>query len=238
MIEGTGKGLRTMSRIELVVFDMAGTTIHDADSVNRCLRDALGAAGLAVTRAEVNSVMGIRKPDAIAILVERSGRLDELGDRLEAIHRDFVARSIDFFQGDPTVHEIPGATRVFELLKREGIGVALNTGFDRKITDVILERLDWSGTPFIDSTISSDEVARGRPYPDMILKLMGRMGVRDPQRVAKVGDTPADLEEGRNAGCGLIIGVTRGTHSREELERHPHTHLIETIAELPDLLGL
>jgi phosphonatase-like hydrolase len=238
LIDGTGKGLRTMAGIELVVFDMAGTTIHDEDSVNRCLRDALGAAGLAVTPAEVNSVMGIRKPDAIAILVERSGRLGELGDRLAAIHRDFVARSIAFYQGDPTVHEIPGATRVFELLKRAGIGVALNTGFDRTITDVILDRLDWSRTTFIDSTISSDEVARGRPYPDMILELMGRMGVRDPRRVAKVGDTPADLEEGRSAGCGLIVGVTRGTHSREELERYPHTHLIETVAELPDLLGL
>ena len=227
-----------MIGIELVVFDMAGTTIHDEDSVNRCLRDALGAAGLAVTPAEVNSVMGLRKPDAIAILVERRGRLGDLGDRLEAIHRDFVARSIAFYRNDPTVHEIPGATRVFERLKRTGIRVALNTGFDRTITDVILERLDWSRNAFIDATISSDEVARGRPYPDMILELMRRMGVNDPQRVAKVGDTPADLEEGRNAGCGLIVGVTRGTHSGEELGQFPHTHLIETIAEFPNLLGL
>ncbi len=133
-----------MIGIELVVFDMAGTTIHDEDSVNRCLREALGAAGLVVTPAEVNSVMGIRKPDAIATLVERSGRLGELGERLDAIHRDFVARSIAFYQHDPTVHEIPGATRVFERLKRAGIKVALNTGFDRTITDVILERLEWS----------------------------------------------------------------------------------------------
>jgi phosphonatase-like hydrolase len=227
-----------MIGIELVVFDMAGTTIHDADSVNRCLRDALGAAGLVVTPAEVNTVMGIRKPDAIAILVERRGRLGELGERLKAIHRDFVARSIAFYQHDPTVHEIPGATRVFERLKRAGIRVALNTGFDRTITDVILERLKWSKSAFIDATISSDEVARGRPYPDMILELMKRMGVSDPQRVAKVGDTPADLEEGCNAGCGLIVGVTRGTHRRDELERYPHTHLLETVAELPTLLGL
>ena len=227
-----------MIGIELVVFDMAGTTIHDEDSVNRCLRDALGAAGLAVTSAEVNSVMGIRKPDAIAILVERSGRLAELAARLEAIHRDFVDRSIAFYRNDLTVQEIPGATRVFDILKREGIKVALNTGFDRTITDVILERMGWSRNASIDATISSDEVARGRPYPDMIQELMKRMEVSDPRRVAKVGDTPADLEEGRNAGCGLVIGVTRGTHNREELEPFPHTHLIETIAELPSLLGI
>ncbi|MGP0063021.1 MAG: phosphonatase-like hydrolase [Isosphaeraceae bacterium] len=227
-----------MMAIELVVFDMAGTTVNDEDSVNRCLREALGAAGLPVTLEEVNSVMGIRKPEAIAILVERKGRLQDLGDRLEDIYRDFVDRSITFYRNDPRVHEIPGATRVFQMLEGAGIRVALNTGFDRTITDVLLERLGWTKNAFIDASISSDEVARGRPFPDMIHALMKRMGIEDPQRVAKVGDTPADLEEGRNARCGLVIGVTQGTHCREELERYPHTHLIETVADLPSLLGL
>jgi phosphonatase-like hydrolase len=227
-----------MSAIELVVFDMAGTTVHDEGSVNRCVRDALGAAGLAVTPAEVNEVMGLPKPEAIAILVERAGRLGDLADRLAAIHHDFVARSMAFYREDPSVREIPSATRVFENLQRAGIRVALNTGFDRAITSVILDRLGWSGSPLIDATICSDEVPRGRPHPEMILELMTRTQVVDSQRVAKVGDTPADLEEGHNARCGLIIGVTLGTHRRHELEPHPHTHLIDTIADLPDLLGL
>ena len=67
---------------------------------------------------------------------------------------------------------------------------------------------------------------------------MSRLGVADSNNVAKVGDTPADLQEGQNAGCGLIVGVTGGTHTRDELEPHPHTHLIETIADLPRVLGL
>ena len=227
-----------MIEIELVVFDMAGTTVHDEDSVNRCVRDALGAAGLVVTRAEVNEVMGLPKPEAIAILVERSGRLDELADRLESIHHDFVNRSLAFYGTDPSVREITGATRLFERLRRAGIRVALDTGFDRKITNRILDRLDWARSPFIDATITSDEVPRGRPYPDMILELMRRLSVDDPRKVAKVGDTPADLKEGHNARCGLVIGVTEGTHGREQLEPHPHTHLINTIADLPTLLEL
>ncbi len=48
--------------IELVVFDMAGTTVNDDDSVNRCLRSSLAAAGLSVTAAQVNAVMGLPKP--------------------------------------------------------------------------------------------------------------------------------------------------------------------------------
>jgi phosphonatase-like hydrolase len=227
-----------MGRVELVVFDLAGTTVRDDDSVNRCLRDALDGAGVAVTPAAVNAVMGIPKPEAIRLLIEQSGERDRLRDHLGAIHQDFVARSIRFYESEPGVTEVAGATRVFERLQRSGIKVALNTGFSRAITDVLLRRLGWLHTPAVDAAISSDEVPRGRPHPDMIIALMNRLGVADPARVAKVGDTPADLEEGHNASCGMIVGVVSGTHTRAQLESYPHTHLIETIADLPALLSL
>ena len=54
--------------------------------------------------------------------------------------------------------------------------------------------------------------------------------------VAKVGDTPSDLQEGTAAGCGLVIGVANGTHTREQLAAHPHTHLIASLQELPALV--
>jgi phosphonatase-like hydrolase len=224
--------------IELVVFDMAGTTVNDDDSVNRCLRSSLAAAGLSVTGAQVNAVMGLPKPTAIALLIEQSDSRNELRDQIDAIHDDFVSRSIAFYRDDPSVYEVPGATRVFEALKRSGIRVALDTGFNRSIARVVLDRLNWSRSDSIDGTICSDEVTRGRPHPDMIHTLMARFGVGDAQRVAKVGDTPADLQEGASAGCGLIVGVTGGTHSRRELEPYPHSTLIETIADFPGLLGL
>jgi phosphonatase-like hydrolase len=231
-----GKGGRM--KIDLVVFDMAGTTVNDDDSVNRCLRAALAAAGLSVTAAQVNAVMGLPKPSAIAILIDGSAMKNELGDQIEKIHNDFVARSIDFYRRDPSVYEVPGTKRVFETLKRSGIRVALDTGFNRAITQVILDRLGWAQSPLIDATICSDEVPQGRPHPDMIQALMARLAVDDVRTVVKVGDTPADLQEGERAGCGLVVGVTHGTHSRTELEAYYHTNLIETIADLPGLLGL
>ena len=72
----------------------------------------------------------------------------------------------------------------------------------------------------------------------MIRELMRRRGVAEAARVAKVGDTPVDLEEGTSAGCGLVIGVTNGSHSREELATWPHTHLVASVREVPALLGL
>jgi phosphonatase-like hydrolase len=227
-----------MSIIELVVFDMAGTTVRDDETVNRCVRAALEQAGLFVTPAAVNAVMGIPKPEALRLLIERSLERERLRDRVDEIHRDFVNRSLRFYRSDPSVVEVRGAGRVFELLKDAGIRVALNTGFDRAITDVILERLGWLDSPLIDATISSDEVARGRPSPDMIIALMNSLSIAGPQQVAKVGDTPADLEEGHNAGCGLVVGVVGGSHARGELELYPHTHLIDSIADFPGLVGL
>jgi phosphonatase-like hydrolase len=224
--------------IELVVFDIAGTTLNDDDSVNRCVRDSLARFGYQVTAAQVNAVMGLNKPEAIATLLERVGGQRVSHELVSEIHRDFEVRSMQFYAHDPSVHEVEGTTRVFLRLRQAGIRVALDTGFNRSITAVILERLNWSRDRLIDASISSDEVTRGRPHPDMVLELMNRFHLADPRRVAKVGDTPADLLEGRNAGCGLIVGVTSGTHSRSELEPFPHTHFVDSVRDVPALLGL
>ena len=157
-------------QIELVVFDMAGTTVNDEDSVNRCLRESLAAAGVVRSEVDVNRVMGLPKPDAIAILVEQAKPAVVPRRSLREIHRDFVRRSIKFYESDPSVREVSGTASVFARLKKAGILVALNTGFNRSIAHVILDRLGWSESPLVDAIICSDEVARGRPHPDMILR--------------------------------------------------------------------
>ena len=223
--------------IELVIFDMAGTTVNDEDGVNRSVRAALEHVGISVTRDAVNQVMGIPKPIALTKLIEDSPK-PELIAQLDAIHDDFVRRMIRFYQSDPSVHEIAGAGETFRKLRAAGIKVALDTGFTRNIVDVLLERLGWKGGGVLDATVTSDEVPRGRPHPDMIQKLMRDLGVGDASRVAKVGDTPSDLEEGQAAGCGMVIGVTQGSHTAEQLKPHKHTHLVGTVVEVPALLGL
>jgi phosphonatase-like hydrolase len=228
--------------IDLVVFDMAGTTVHDPDAVNSCFRAALAAAGLEVSPAEANAVMGLPKREAIRRLIDPSASLSLNASAKEslvdAIHEDFVRRMIKFYKTDPAVHEIAGTTATFTRLHEAGIKIAVNTGFSRDIAQVILDRLGWEKSGLIDGSVASDEVPRGRPFPDMIRTLMARFRVTDSKRVAKVGDTPADLEEGTNAGCGMAIGVTDGTHTRQQLETYPHTHLIVSVAELPELLGI
>ena len=73
--------MNTETGCALVIFDMAGTTVHDGDLVNDCLRIALSRDDAIVTRDDVNRVMGIAKPLAIRMLLEtreRARRRSEL----------------------------------------------------------------------------------------------------------------------------------------------------------------
>ena len=76
-------------------------------------------------------------------------------------------------------------------------------------------------------TVASDEVLISRPGPAMIFRAMSQTRVAAPAHVAKVGDTPADLWEGANAGAAWIVGVTWGSYDRAGLGQHPHTHLAD-----------
>jgi phosphonatase-like hydrolase len=222
--------------VKLVVFDMAGTTVVDEGVVNRCFRETLAGCGLAVQPEAVDSVMGLPKPDAFRLLIGQSPLAATLSNRLGAIHAGFVERMVCYYKNDPEVREVPGVGPLFEALRRAGVRVTLDTGFSRPIADVILERLGWSERGLIDASVTSDEVEHGRPSPEMIDVLMKRFGLTDPKSVVKVGDAPADLEEGMAARCRWVVGVTWGTHTRAQLEKHAHTHLVDTVDELAALL--
>ncbi len=224
--------------IELVVFDMAGTTVSEGGAVYRALRETLAENGLQVADEAIHQVKGMDKREALRVLIEQSPLRDELLPGLEAIHEDFVERMIAFYRTAPDVCEMPGASATFRQLKQHGIKVALDTGFSRAIAQTLIDRLGWERDGLIDASVTSDEVERGRPHPLMIRRLMQQCGVTESQRVAKIGDAPADLLEGANADCGLVIGVTKGSSTREQLAPLPHDYLIDTVAELPAVLGL
>jgi phosphonatase-like hydrolase len=133
------------------------------------------------------------------------------------------------------VHAIAGSEATFRWCREQGIQVALTTGFDRAIVQLIMEKLGW--VEAVDAVVCNDDVAHGRPAPDLILTAMRRLGHSDVSRVASVGDTISDLEAGANAGTGLNIGVLSGAHSREQLLAAPHSSLIDSVADLPAVLA-
>ena len=223
-----------MSSVQLVVFDIAGTTVRDKGSVAEAFLSAFRDFGFTMPVGDIKKVMGFRKMDAIVILLEKFAPDVKDNDFLiERIHTRFIDKMIEFYRNDETLAPFPHAESVFSALKAHGIKIALNTGFTRSITDTILHRLRWDErSPLIDRVICSDEVAHGRPHPDMIKALMDELSIVSPEGVLKVGDTEVDVEEGRNAACGIVVSVTTGAYTREQLAYYGPDFIIDDLQDL------
>lgn len=227
-----------MKKVQLVVFDMAGTTVRDRGNVANAFIEACKEYGIDMPLEEVKKVMGFRKIDAIRMLLEKTELSDGIAkeELIETIHDAFTKKMIRFYETDTELSPLPHAEETFSWLKEQGVKIALNTGFTRAITDAILNRLQWKNSPSIDFVITSDEVPEGRPEPYMIQEIMKKLQVADAGSVVKIGDTEVDVKEGRSAGCGLVVSVTTGAYTRTQLEQYHPDKIIDSLAELPSLI--
>ena len=223
--------------IKLVVFDIAGTTVTDKGNINDVFRKAFSNAGMEVEASDVNGVMGYRKREAIEIIVEKyNPGFEDDGEYIYLIHEDFTKQMVAYYETTDDLVPLPYAEKVFQEFQNNNIKVALNTGFTREITTSILKRLGWDKASFINAVICSDEVPEGRPYPYMIDELMQKFNIEYADDVAKVGDTIVDIEEGQNAGCGIIVAVTTGANTKEELVKYQPDYIIDSLQILPSLI--
>lgn len=236
-----------MQPIELVVFDMAGTTVTDHHEVERCFAEAATETGLSVSDERILAMQGLSKRYVFETLwKEQLGEGTDVTPKVDVSYDAFRRILEDHYRthgATPT----EGCLETFAFLREQGIAIALTTGFYRVVTDIILEKLGWLnglneqrvGSPdsLIQLSIASDEVERGRPYPQMIEKAMRILGVSNPKAVVNIGDTPSDLLSGRAAGVALNLGLTNGTHSREQLEAYPHDLLLGSLRELRTVIS-
>src|SRR5437867_4034600 len=166
------------AKVDLVIFDLAGTTIRDRGEVPEAFAAALGEAGVPYRPAEMEGWRGASKREVLTRLVARMGlppdKADETLARFSTVLR---AR----FRATPDL-AIAAAGPAFERLKASGVNLAVNTGFDRETVTLVLSSTGWPAATF-DAVVCSDDVTNGRPAPDMILLAMQRTGVTDRQRV-------------------------------------------------------
>ncbi|GCE31008.1 phosphonoacetaldehyde hydrolase [Dictyobacter alpinus] len=226
-----------MGPIQLVVFDMAGTTVDDTGNrVLTCLIEAARIHELPGTPDELNALMGMNKREVFEMLTEQ--KLGETSDTSRHMAQEALATFVELMKEAyaQNVAAIAGAEETFAFLKERGIKIALDTGFDAVIGGIILERLNWLDR-YVDCAIFSSDVSRGRPAPFMIFRAMEQLDIQDVRQVMKLGDSPADMDEGSNAGCGEVIGVLSGAHTAETLGRQRHTRIIASVADLPALFS-
>jgi phosphonatase-like hydrolase len=218
--------------IKLVVLDVGGTIIQDHGEVPKAMQSALGHGGVAVSLGEINDWRGASKREMVRHFVELRTKPDaKRAALIEAIYGDFSAQVNEAYA---KVQPIAGAEAAIRAMRKSGLLVATTTGFDRQTLDLIFGRLGWHDD-FV-ATVASDEVADGRPAPFMLFHAMESARVQDVMEVVAVGDTPLDLQAGSNAGLRGNIGVYSGAATAERLKQEHHTHILSSVAELPDLL--
>lgn len=221
---------REQPAITLACLDMAGTTVVDGGLVDRAFLAAMREVGLPEERfgdatEHVRRTMGQPKGVVFAAILGDAGLV---ADAVAAFDRSVLA---DIAAG--RVSEIPGAADALAALRERGVKVCLTTGFTAEVQNAIVEHLGWR--PLIDLALAPSPGVRGRPYPDLVLSAMLRLEIDDVSSVAVAGDTANDLWTGTRAGARVVAGVLTGAHGRSELDAAPHTHILDSIVELPRL---
>jgi phosphonatase-like hydrolase len=193
---------------------------------------ALDENGIAYGKDELKAWKGASKREVIRHFVEREGPASDPEQVVETTFLSFRDELSRLYREQ--LIPIAGAEGCFSWCRDRGILIATTTGFYREESDLILDRMGWRSA--FAANISSSDVPRGRPAPYMIFRAMEATGVLNAKEVINVGDTPLDLQSGNNAGLAGVIGVLTGAHNRENLELEPHTHILNSVADLPELI--
>ncbi len=222
-----------MTRIELAVFDMAGTTVNEDNVVYKTVKAALAKHGVEVSLDTVLEFgAGKEKFKAIADILKET---KTTGVDANAVFEDFKEMLEEAYANlDVTTYD--GVEELFELLKSKSVKVVLNTGYDHKTAKSLLNKLGWVPGEQIDALITADDVVKGRPSSEMIDKAMEMFKISESENVLKAGDSVIDIEEGKNANCGWTVGVLTGAQTREQLATADPTLILDSLADLAKVL--
>jgi phosphonatase-like hydrolase len=229
-----------MSPISVVCLDMAGTTVRDSGTVMAAFQAAIAERNLPVGEYDaamkyVRATMGQSKIEVFRHILGDDSAAAAVNASFER-HYGAAVRA-------GSIAALPGAESLFAACRAAGIKVCLSTGFSPATRDAIIAALGWGG--LVDLVVSPADAGRGRPWPDMPLTALLRLGGGSVHELAVVGDTPSDIESGLRAGAAIVAGVLTGDSSRAELEAVPAATglpgaplILDSVAALLPHLGL
>lgn len=237
--------------ITLAMFDMAATTVDDTIDgrplVLQSFADSFATAHLSVPWEVLNAQRGKDKRQVFQTLLARYGGLygTALTQTAQALLQDFTTRLLHNVE---CLHEMPGASAAFAMLKARGVFVALGSGFPLDVTQAIADHLGWFDAGLVDYVTCGEAAGGGRPQPHMINRALRAADLLAPghgvdrvvpdfdyRQVLKIGDTLQDIAEGLGVGA-LTIAVASGTQSAETLAQAGPVAVLPSVADLPDYL--
>jgi len=253
-------------KITHIILDWAGTSVDFGSFAPvDAFMSAFAAHGIHPTADETRAPMGLAKRRHVQIMlsgerlaaewVRVHGRPHTEAD-IDAIYEKFEPAL--FASLENYANPLPNVLDVVAWIREQGIKIGSSTGYTRAMMDVVAPIAAKNGyAP--DFIVAPDEVnGRGRPYPYMIWRNLEELGCPDIRGVLKIGDTEADMHEGKAAGCitvGVIVGSSVLGLNEEEWNALPQgevdklfpvcrakyfaagaDYVIDTIADLPKLI--
>ena len=256
-----------MSRkITTVVLDWAGTAVDFGSMAPvAAFKEAFEAVGLSPGNELIRYFMGLPKKDHVrkmlrdkemtAVFIEKYGKAPD-EEAVEFVYEKFEPALFEVLKDHAA--PLPGVPETVRLLREEGVRIGSTTGYTRAMMDVLCPVSKARGYE-PDCLVCPDDVGgKGRPYPYMLWENLRRLDVCDIREVCKIGDTAADIIEGKNAGCisvGVVFGSNMlglseeeyGSAGQSEIERLAETargsyskagadYIIENITELSEFI--
>lgn len=148
---------------KLAVLDMAGTTVNDHGLVQQAAINTMKEiTQTEITIDDANKVMGIPKNNAF----EQLCSINNI-----SVDNEILNRLLDHFNNEletqystkGNIELMPFADELFTAMRKRGTKIYLNTGFNRKIAEIIVKQLDLNSK--IDGFIGSDEVKKAAHIP-------------------------------------------------------------------------
>jgi len=258
---GNGKA----TKLKAVILDWAGTTVDFGSlAPARTLHRTFASFGIQLTDAEIRRDMGLPKKEHIRrILSAPTVRTAwqtlhgsaPTADDIERVYQRFVPLQLScLIEYSPL---IPSVSDTVQRLRDRGLKIGSTTGYTRAMLELLLDSSTKDGyRP--DCSLAPEDVGAGRPEPFMIYENAVRLRVYPLACIAKIGDTPADVHEGLNAGVwtvgvaatgngmGLSIDEFRSLSSSDRISRledarralqHAGAHyVVDTLADLDPVL--
>jgi phosphonatase-like hydrolase len=214
-----------MNDVELICFDMAGTTVLDNGLVLEAFRRTIEDLNVDADEAEsaeayVIETMGQSKIEVFtALFGERASFAND------AFERNFVESAQVL-----GVSEVPGARSTVETLRDVGLQVAITTGFSPSTREALIDVLGWGD--LFELRVSPVDAGRGRPAPDMLWWCALKAQITAASSLMVVGDTASDMTAGRRAGARYCVGVLSGNDDQDRLIDNGADDVIDSVVDL------
>jgi phosphonoacetaldehyde hydrolase len=198
-------------RLRALVLDWAGTTVDFGSlAPARTMQRLFAKLDITLTEQETRRHMGLPKKEHIRGILSIP-RIREAWSKLrgsapgdadvDRMYAEFIPMQFSCLEEYSAV--IPGIVEAVERFRRRGLKIGSTTGYTRAMLDLLLKTSGQQGyTP--DCSLTPEEAGAGRPHPFMIYESAVRLQVYPLSAIAKIGDTPADIQEGLNAGAWSI----------------------------------